>query len=92
MIDYAAHFRYERRVRKVLDDLAEQLSINEKAEVEHLIEHSEIVEAVRTLAWIIADEKKLISRNIHAEIMALAEGTVPAEQMPLGFSDCIRPD
>ena len=71
-------------VRAFLNSL-EFLSPSERAEVDHLVDHDEIGEALRTLAWIIVEEGHAVPPDVHRAIRSLSAGLVVPEQMPPDF-------
>lgn len=73
------------RVHAVVKSSQHVLSEAELAEVEHLIEHDEPAEALRTLAWIIVEGNKKVPRDVVAGIRALSEGLVDPAHMPLNL-------
>lgn len=79
------------RVRGLLISLSGTLSAEEGAEVEHLIEHDEVGEALRTLAWIIVEEDKRISQQAYDAIRELSASLVAEEHMPRDLSAYIAP-
>jgi len=76
------HDEFLRRVRGLVDSLGGVLSNSERAEVTHLIDHDEIAEALRTLAWIIVEEEKRIPRAAYHAIRELSDGLVTEDHMP----------
>jgi hypothetical protein len=70
-----------------LDGVLDGLQIRE---VEHLIDHNEIGEALRTLAWIIVEENKRIPPDALASLRELSEGLVEAQHMPPGLDSHVE--
>lgn len=70
------------RVRGLLISMWGTLSPDESAEVQHLIDHDEVGEALRTLAWIIVEADKRISRDAYNAIRELSAGLVDDKHMP----------
>lgn len=70
------------RVKGLLISLGDLLSPSESAEVAHLIDHGEIGESLRTLAWIVVDGDKRISLDTYNAIRELSAGLVHDEHMP----------
>lgn len=70
------------RVRGLVVSLWGILSSEECAEVEHLIEHDELGEALRALAWIIVEEDKRVPPDAITAIEEMSEGLVDEEHMP----------
>jgi hypothetical protein len=75
------------RLRGVVVSLWGTLSSEECAEVEHLIEHDELGEALRTLAWIIVEEDKRVPAEVVTRIEELAFGLVEPRHMPTALQD-----
>jgi hypothetical protein len=73
---------YLLRVRGLLAQTSAVLTAAEEYEVRHLIDHGEPAEALRTLAWIVVDGDKKVSRSIIATIRELALGAVSEADMP----------
>ena len=69
-------------IRALLKSLSSRLSQTERQEVEHLITHDECGEALRTLAWIIVEEKKKVPSEAIRRIKELSAGLVATEDMP----------
>ena len=90
--DAAELERYLARVNEFLASLATTLSDDERSEVQHLIDHDEIGEALCTLAWIIVDGNKTLSAGSYATLMELSRGLVAPEDLPSSLSDHIRDD
>jgi len=76
---------YLQEVRSLVDSLRSILSENEVSEVEHLIDHDEPVEGLRTLAWIIQDEGKVVSANTVGTILRLIGDSLPGKDLPPHF-------
>lgn len=70
------------RVRGVLIALGGALTSGEAAEVDELLDHAELGEALRTLAWLIVEEHKQIASADIDEIRALAERMGIANELP----------
>lgn len=79
---------YVMRVRGLLAQSSEALSVREQDEVRHLLDHGEPAEALRTLAWIVVDGEKKVSRSIIAMIRELASGAVSEADMPRNLDAC----
>jgi len=73
---------YLQEVRSLVDSMRGILSANEISEVEHLIDHDEPVEGLRTLAWIIHDEGKAVSTNTVVTILRLIGDSLPEHHLP----------
>jgi hypothetical protein len=73
---------YLLRVRGLVASLSSALTDDEKKEVHHLVDHGEPAEAVRVLAWIIADGKKTVPASVIATIMELTSGLVDVADLP----------
>lgn len=76
---------YLQEVRSLVDSMRDILSESEISEVEHLIDHDEPVEGLRTLAWIIHDEGKAVSANTVVTILRLIGGSLPEHHLPPHF-------
>ncbi len=77
------------RVKGLVISLEGAISSEECAEVEHLLDHGEVGEALRSLAWIIVEEKKRVPEGVIDAMYALADGLVPREHMPPTLRDHI---
>ena len=77
--------QYLQEVRSLVDSMRGILSANEISEVEHLIDHDEPVEGLRTLAWIIHDEGQAVSMNTAGKILRLIGDSLPEHHLPPGF-------
>lgn len=78
---------YLRQVRRLVAGLQSVLTDAEISEVEHLIDHDEPAEGLRTLAWIIHDERKNVSQESVAAILSLIGDMVPEADLPPEFRD-----
>jgi hypothetical protein len=76
------HDEYLDRIYRLLDSLSTTLSAEERAEIEHFIDHGEPAEGLRTLAWIIVDADKYVPSDAIASIRELSEGLISPEHMP----------
>lgn len=76
---------YLHNVRLLVGSLRDTLSDAEVSEIEHLINHDEPAEGLRTLAWIIHDEGKSVSEEIMAAILSLIGDLVSELDLPPGF-------
>lgn len=70
------------RIRGVVIALSLTLSADESAEVEELLDHAELGEALRTLGWLIVEEGKQVPRAQIDEIAALAHRMGIARELP----------
>ena len=61
-----------RRLRGLLLSFSPALSVAEVAEVEELLDHAELGEGLRTLAWLLVEERKHITERQLFEITDLA--------------------
>ncbi|HET7475118.1 MAG TPA: hypothetical protein VFJ97_03735 [Dermatophilaceae bacterium] len=75
------------RIRGLVIALSGVLSANEAGEVEEFLEHAELGEALRTLAWIVVEEKKLIALADLMEMQLLADRLGITGELPEGLSD-----
>lgn len=73
--------RFYASVRQFISSL-DFLTHSEKSEVEHLLDHKELGEGLRALAWIIVDEEKVISEETYRTLIELSSGLVLPEHMP----------
>lgn len=73
---------YLRQVQDVLTSVRNILTDTEAAEVQHLIDHDECPEALRTLAWIIVEEDKRVPRQTVESIRLLTNEMVDVEHLP----------
>lgn len=78
---------YLREVRGLINGLRSVLSAAEISEVEHLVDHDEPAEGLRTLAWIIHDEEKNVSAESVTAILSLIGDMVSEADLPPGFKD-----
>jgi hypothetical protein len=81
---------YVGRVRGLLISVADRLSPREYGEVEHLIEHGEPAEGMRSLAWIIVERRLKVPASTVAELRDLTAGLIEEEHMPPDLDDCIE--
>ncbi len=70
------------RVRGLLIALGDALSSDESGEVDELLDHAELGEALRTLSWLIVEEHKQVASADINEIHALAERMGIAGELP----------
>lgn len=77
------------RVRGLVISLLGILSHDESDEVERLIDHGELGEALRSLAWIIVEEGKRVPSEAIDAIEELSEGLVVKEHMPSTLRECV---
>jgi hypothetical protein len=71
--------------RAVVILLSDVLSPEECAEADHLIDHGEPAEGMRSLAWSIVEGNKRVPAEVIAEIKGLTADLVPEEHMPPGL-------
>jgi hypothetical protein len=69
-------------VRGLVIALGDTLTSNESAEVDELLDHAELGEALRTLAWLIVEEHKHIAAADIDEIRALAQRMGISDELP----------
>jgi hypothetical protein len=67
--------------------LSSVLSSSEVAEVEEFLEHAELGEALRTLAWIIVEENRQVSAVDLEEIQSLAQRMEMSDELPDDLAD-----
>jgi len=70
------------RIRELVWSLHALLTPDERSEVEHLIDHGEPSEALRTLAWIIVDDDKRVAPRALLTLRELSAGLVDALDLP----------
>lgn len=70
------------RIRALLVSLHLKLAPEERAEVEELLDHAELGEALRTLAWVIVEEDAQVARATLLEIEALASRMAISNELP----------
>lgn len=70
------------RVRVLLGSLADVITEDERARVEHLIDHGEAPDGLVSLAAIIVNRGYTISREEYESILRLVEGTSSAPYIP----------
>ena len=75
------------RMRGLLIALGPALSPEESAEVEELLDHAELGEALRTLAWLIVEEDKRIPAADVLGIESLAARLEIIEELPATLRD-----
>jgi hypothetical protein len=73
---------YLGRVQALVWSLAELLSEDESGRVQHLVDHGEPAEAMRSLAWIIVNANMRVPVETIRAIRELSEGLVSPEHMP----------
>ena len=76
---------YFHQVREFIGLLGDVLSDSEVSEIMHLVDHGEPAEGLRTLAWIIHDENKEVSKEILDKLLSLMGGLISDEHLPPGF-------
>lgn len=83
----AGREEFLRSVLGLLDSLRDTLTPSELAEVQHLVDHNEIGEGLRSLLWIIEEERKAVSEATIAQILELADGLVEPTHLPERFRE-----
>jgi hypothetical protein len=81
---------YVGRVRGVLISVADRFTPRQCGEVEHLIEHGEPAEGMRTLAWIIVEEGRRVPRATVVALRELTAGLIPDDDMPSTLEDFVE--
>jgi hypothetical protein len=81
---------FRQTVLNLLDSLRDTLTPDERAEVQHLIDHNEIGEGLRSLLWIIAEDRKVASEPTITQILELADGLVEPMHLPEVFRKRVR--
>jgi hypothetical protein len=79
---------YLRKIQKLVRDCYPVLTRPEVLEIEHLIDHSELAEALLTLARIIDEKKAVVPRSTINRIRELIDGFAEAEFLPENLDDC----
>lgn len=70
------------RIRGLLISLGPILSCGEAGEVEELLDHAELGEGLRTLAWLIVEEEKVVAQADIGEIESLAARMGITDELP----------
>ena len=78
--------QYVYDVRQLIVKLRNALTDSEVAEVNHLVECGEPAEGLRTLAWIIFDEKKNVNNASIVAIITLMGDLVSEADLPPDFA------
>jgi hypothetical protein len=76
------HEKYLAEVREVLKSAENILTVAEIQEVEQLICHGEPPEALRSLAWIIVEENKMVPARTIEGIRKLTTGLLDPDHLP----------
>jgi hypothetical protein len=84
----ALQHRFRRRLHAVVARLDCVLTSEQRALVEHLIDHSEGGEAMLTLAGILVEGRKRVPASAIAEIRDLADGLVDEKDFPPDLDSC----
>lgn len=74
------------RIRGLLIGMGSQLAPSESAEVVDLLDHAELGEGLRTLAWIVVDESKRLTFAEMAEFRDLAIRMDIVKELPSDFT------
>jgi len=72
-------------LRGLLISLEPALATDEIEEVAEPLDHAELGEALRTLAWLIVEEDKVVARADIGQIEKLAVRMGIADELPPGF-------
>jgi hypothetical protein len=83
---------YLASVRALVASVSPLLTPAELRDVEHLIDHDEIGEALRTLAWIIVEEEKRVPASTPSAIRRLSAGLVDPADLPADLDGHSAPD
>jgi len=70
------------RIRGLVISLGSDLSAGESAEVDELLDHAELGEALRTLSWLIVEEGKRVAITDVREIESLAARMGISDELP----------
>ncbi len=70
------------RIRGVLISLGPVLSLAEAGEVDEYLDHAELGEGLRTLAWLLVEEGKPTGESVVLEIQALAAHMGISHELP----------
>lgn len=81
---------YLDRVQQLLSSLSRHLTEAEVKEVQHLIDHGEPAEGMRSLAWIIVEGRKRVPREAIITLKELASDLIEKRHMPTGLDDCVQ--
>lgn len=73
------------RIRGLLVTLGSVLTMSEAEEVEELLDHAELGEGLRTLAWLLVEEGKPTGESVIVEIQTLAARMGISQEMPPGW-------
>ncbi len=79
---YKAMVQFRDAVFDLIDRVSFSLSVQEKKELLHLIEHNESGVALETLAWMIVEEQKRVPKDIIEDILRLGHGIIDHDHMP----------
>ena len=83
-MDPARRFHVE--IRRLVAGLGPTLTISERQEVLHFLDHGEPVEALRTLAWVLSDKQARVNPETLAEWRRLAQDSIQPKHLPPEFS------
>jgi hypothetical protein len=72
----------------LLISLGPALSPDEVDEVSELLDHAELGEALRTLAWLIVEEEKVVPHASIGQIESLAIRMRMTDELPVGLAQC----
>lgn len=81
---------YLGNVHGIVIAASDHLTTEQQQEVWHLIDYGEPAEALRTLAWIISDEKLMVDRLIVMGIRRLTNGLINLSDLPADLDSHIR--
>lgn len=77
--------KFREAVLDLLDSVGDTLTQEERSEVQHLVDHNEIGEGLRSLMWIIDEEHKVVSEASIVRMLELADGLVDPAHLPEVF-------
>lgn len=80
-----ARAEFLRRLRTVVDLVADDLSEEQRTTITRLIDNNEGGEAMVTLAWVISEDEIAVLPSTRQEMWSLAEGLVSPGDFPPDF-------
>ena len=78
--------RFHSEIRRLVASVGPVLTIAERQEVLHLLDHGEPVEALRTFAWVISHKHAKLEADLMSEWKRLAQGAIDAAHLPPSFA------
>jgi hypothetical protein len=89
---YSAMEEYVGRVRGLVISLMDILSPDERAEINELIDHGEPVEGLRSLAWIVVEERKRLPATSYRTLLELMGDWFEPEDLPPNLAEFVVPE